>query len=205
MIDPQEWIRQQQQLLKKAWGWFLALGIFFIIMGMVALSVPILATYAVEQTLAFLFLISGVLQIIYSFQVRGWSGMLFSLITAALSIAVGAMMLADPVHAILALTLLLAIFLVAEGALKVVMSMQIRHTPNWFWIFMSGLFSLLLGGMIYAEFPSAAAWVLGMLVGINMLFNGWTLVMVSLAAKNASFPDGSAGTDSESTGPSDPV
>jgi uncharacterized membrane protein HdeD (DUF308 family) len=169
--------------LSRNWGWLLALGILLIILGLVAIAAPVYATFAVQALLGWILIIGGIAQGIHAFMAQGWGGFLFELLSALLYLAVGALLLVNPVEGALALTIVLAAFLVVEGIFKIVMAWRVRRHPRWGWLLASGILSLILGALIWAEWPSSALWVIGLLVGIQLLFTGWALIMLALAAR----------------------
>ena len=112
-------------------------------------------------------------------------GFLFELLSGVLYLLVGVMILADPLEGALALTVLLAVFLVIEGIFKIVTGIKARPLNGWIWLVVSGVVTLILGGLIWAEWPSSALWVIGLLVGIHLLLTGWALILQALAARAA--------------------
>ena len=101
-------------------------------------------------------------------------------------------MLGHPIAGVLTLTMILAAFFVVEGIFKIVMAIQMRSMPNWGWMFISGLIALVLGGLIWVGWPATAAWVIGLLVGIDLIFGGWAMMFISLAVKNTTTPTATA-------------
>jgi uncharacterized membrane protein HdeD (DUF308 family) len=146
--------------LSRNWRWLLALAVLMIVLGLMAIAAPAYATFAVQILLG-----------------------LFELLSALLYLAVGALLLVNPVEGALALTIVLAAFLVVEGIFKTVMAWRVRGHPRWGWLLASGILSLILGALIWAEWPSSALWVIGLLVGVHLLFTGWALIMLALAAR----------------------
>ena len=169
--------------LSRNWGWLLALAILLIILGLVAIAAPVYATFAVQVLLGWILIIGGIAQCVHAFTVRGWGGFLFELLSAFLYLAVGILLLVNPVEGALALTIVLAAFLLVEGVFKIVMAWRVRRHPRWGWLLASGILSLILGALIWAEWPSSALWVIGLLVGVHLLFTGWALTMLALAAR----------------------
>ena len=169
--------------LSRNWGWLLALAILMIILGVMAIATPVYATFAVQALLGWILIIGGIAQGVHAFMVKSWGGFLFELLSALLYLAVGALLLVNPVEGALALTIVLAAFLVVEGIFKIIMAWRVRGHPRWGWLLASGILSLILGALIWAEWPSAALWVIGLLVGVHLLFTGWALLMLALAAR----------------------
>jgi uncharacterized membrane protein HdeD (DUF308 family) len=157
--------------LSRNWGWLLALAVLMIVLGLMAVAAPVYATFAVQMLLGWILVIGGIAQAIHAFMARGWGGFLFELL------------LVNPVEGALALTIVLAAFLIVEGIFKIVMAWRVRAHPRWGWLLASGIMSLILGALIWAEWPSSALWVIGLLVGVHLLFTGWALIMLALAAR----------------------
>jgi uncharacterized membrane protein HdeD (DUF308 family) len=171
------------EALSRNWGWLLAFGILMIILGIFAIAMPKPATLAVQVALGWILVIGGIVEGIHAFMAQGWRGFLLELLSAILYLAVGILLLVNPVAGALALTVVLAVFLIVEGILKVILAFQVRDHRGWGWLLASGILSLLLGLLIWAEWPVSGLWVIGLLVGAQLLFTGWTLVMLALAAR----------------------
>lgn len=171
------------EALSRNWGWLLALGILMIILGVLAIAAPQVATIAVQLMLGWILVISGVAEGIHAFMARGWGGFLLELLSAILYLVVGILLLTNPLEGALALTILLAVFLIVEGIFKIITALGVREHRAWGWLLASGIISVILGLMIWAEWPASGLWVIGLLVGIQLVFTGWALVMLSLAAR----------------------
>ena len=171
------------ETLSRNWGWLLALGILMIILGVFAIAAPYGATLAVQFALGWVLVIGGVAEGIHAFMARGWGGFLLELLSAILYVVVGVLLLTNPVGGALALTIVLAVFLIVEGIFKIIMAMRVRDHRGWGWLLASGILSVILGALIWAEWPYSGLWVIGLLVGIQLLFTGWSLVMLALAAR----------------------
>ena len=171
--------------LTKNWGWLLALGILMVILGVFAIGAPVVATIAFELMLGWILVIGGIAQGVHAFMAQGWKGFLFQLLSGILYLVVGVMILTNPLGGALALTVLLAAFLVVEGIFKIITALRSRPLNGWVWLLVSGVISVILGGMIWAQWPSSALWVISLLVGIYLLFSGWSLILLALAARRA--------------------
>jgi uncharacterized membrane protein HdeD (DUF308 family) len=169
--------------LSRNWGWLLALAILMIILGVIAIATPVYATFAVQALLGWILIIGGIAQGVHAFMAKGWGGFLFELLSALLYLAVGALLLVNPVEGALALTIVLTAFLVVEGIFKIIMAWRVRGHARWGWLLASGIVSLILAALIWAQWPSSALWVIGLLVGVHLLFTGWALLMLALAAR----------------------
>jgi uncharacterized membrane protein HdeD (DUF308 family) len=168
------------------WGLFLFEGILLVVLGLLAILVPQVASLAVTLLLGWLFAISGIFGLIASFWARQAPGFWWSLLSAVLSIVVGGLLLARPVVGVFSLTYLLIAFFFVEGVVSIMYAIEHRRelTGGWVWMLASGIITLALGVMIFAGLPSTAAWALGLLVGIDMVFGGSSLIAVALAARS---------------------
>ena len=171
------------EALSRNWGWLLALGILMIILGVVAMAAPVVATIAIQVMLGWLLVISGIAEGIHAFMVKEWRGFLLELLSAVLYLGVGLLLLVDPLKGAVALTLILAVFLLVEGIFKIITALRVREHRGWGWLLASGIVSVVLGVMIWAQWPASGLWVIGLLVGIQLLFTGWSLVMLALVAR----------------------
>ena len=169
--------------LRKKWSWFLGLGIVLIVAGSVAIGSSFLTTIFSMVFLGWLMIGGGVLETIHAFGCKQWGGFFIDLLTGLLYIVVGFMIIANPGATALTLTLLIAMFLIFGGIFRVVISLIMR-THNWGWLLLHGAIDLLLGVLIWRQWPISGLWVIGLFVGIDMICNGWTLVMLGLMAKN---------------------
>ncbi|HLA83959.1 MAG TPA: HdeD family acid-resistance protein [Thermoguttaceae bacterium] len=166
--------------LQENWGWFLALGIGMITVGTLAIVFSGLATLSATIVLGWTLVLGGIVQGLHAFFVRNWSGFFMQCVAAFLYVLVGFMVLANPVGAVLMLTLLLGAFFLFEGIVKVMIAFQLRPAENWYWLFFSGLVSLVLSAVIWMNWPGDALWVVGLLLGVNILFSGWSTVMFAM-------------------------
>jgi uncharacterized membrane protein HdeD (DUF308 family) len=171
--------------LRAHWKFFLIEGIVLLIMGGIAVGVPPLATVAVEVFIGWLILLSGVLGLIMTFQTRGSPGFAWSLLSALIGIAVGIVLLLWPLSGVLSLTVMLTIFLALEGIASIMYSLAHRseRTSRWELMLVSGIVDLILAGLILAGLPGTAAWAIGLIVGINLLFGGVALIALALQAR----------------------
>jgi uncharacterized membrane protein HdeD (DUF308 family) len=169
--------------LRRKWGWFVGVGIVLIIGGAVALGSAFSMTVFSVFFLGWLMIAGGILQAVHAFGCKQWSGFFIDLLTGLLYIVVGFMCAANPGATAVALTLLIAMFLIFGGMFRVVIALITRY-QNWGWLVLHGVINLLLGILIWRQWPLSGLWVIGLFVGIDMFFNGWALVMLGLTAKN---------------------
>ena len=170
------------------WVLYLVEGVVLLVLGATAVVIPALATLAATVVLGWLFLVSGVVGLFTTFWMRGAPGFWWSLISAVLGIVVGLMLLSMPLTGAVSLTIVLVAFFIVEGIASIMFALEHRRelSGQWAWMLVSGLVDLGLGAMIFAGLPSTAAWAIGLLVGINMIFGGSALIAMALHARNAS-------------------
>ena len=166
------------------WKLFLAQGILLMVLGLLAVAMPNIATLAVEIFVGWLFLIAGILRAVSVWHARQMPGFGWSMLGALLAVLLGLILIARPLAGVLTLTMVLVAFFILEGITAIVVAVQHRdHLKSWGWVLFSGIIDLLLAYLIWAGWPSSAAWAIGLLVGINMIFFGLSLVMTALAAR----------------------
>lgn len=168
------------------WKFFLIEGIVLILLGLIAVCVPPLATVAVEILIGWLILLSGVLGLVMTFQTRGAPGFGWSLLSAIVGIAAGVVLLIWPFSGVFSLTVLLTVFLVLEGSVSIMYASAHRRekSSRWEMMLISGIVDLILAGFILAGLPGTAAWAIGLIVGVNLFFGGVALVALALQARN---------------------
>ena len=169
------------------WVLFLVEGIVLLVLGAAAIIVPVIATLAFTLLIGWLFLISGVVGLITTFWMRNVPGFWWSLISGVVGIAAGIVLLLWPISGTVSLTLLLIAFFLVEGIVTLMYAFEHRAqlSGRWGWMLTSGIVDLILAGIIFAGLPESATWVLGLLVGINLLFGGAAMVAMALAARSS--------------------
>ena len=176
---------QARQHIAEKWGWFLALGIVLILVGIAAICFPLVSTIAAKFFLGWLFLIGGVFLIIHAFSAQGWGGFLWSLLIGVLYLIAGGYLAFFPLTGLLTLAILLAILFVAEGIMEIIMAFRVHPSDGRIWLLLSGIAALVVGVLIFLGLPSSAGWALGLLVGINLLFSGWSYVFLAMSGRKA--------------------
>ncbi|HWV97978.1 MAG TPA: HdeD family acid-resistance protein [Xanthobacteraceae bacterium] len=168
------------------WVAFLIEGILLVILGLAAMIVPPLASLAVTVFLGWLFLVSGIVGLALTFWARQMPGFWWSLISALLAIVVGGILLARPVQGTLTLTIVVGAYFLAEGVTTIMYALEHRRelSQRWGWMLTAGIMDIIVALIIVAGLPGSALWAIGLLVGINLLFGGATLIAVALAARN---------------------
>ena len=168
------------------WQAFLIEGILLAILGLAAMIVPPLASLAVTIFLGWMFLISGIAGLALTFYARQLPGFWWSLISAALAVLAGLVLLAQPAQGVLTLTIVVGAYFLAEGVATIMYALEHRRelSGRWSWMLIAGLMDILIAAIIIMGLPGSALWAIGLLVGINLLFGGATLIGMALAARN---------------------
>lgn len=182
-LSPVAMIRHELEALKDQWWCFLILGISLVVLGTIAIGAPLATTKVAVELFGFLLLAGGVIQVISSFWAGKWSGMLLHLLIGLLYCVVGFMVVDAPVENALLITKLIAIFMIISGAFRIAAAL-IQRFQDWGWVLLNGGVTLLLGLLINRQWPASGLWVIGLFVGIEMVFNGWTWIMLALGLRH---------------------
>jgi uncharacterized membrane protein HdeD (DUF308 family) len=174
------------EALHQHWGAFLAEGILLVILGLLAIAMPAIASLAATIFFGWILLISGIMGLLTTIKARRAAGFTWSLISAILAIAAGAVLLWSPATGVVSLTAVLIAFLFVEGVVSLLYAFEHRKalTGRWGWMLVSGLVDLALGVLLLTGLPGTALWAVGVIVGINMLFGGWGLIFMALHARS---------------------
>lgn len=181
--------------LGASWGWFVALGVLMLILGFVAGVYVLAATVASVLFVGVMMLVAGVGQLVQAWRVKGWRGFLLWTLSGLLYAIAGGVALYNPLAGAAVLTLLLGAFLIAAGVLRLWVWFQHRSQQGWGWLALSGVITLLAGLLVAVGWPANSLWILGLLLAIDLLFQGATLVMLGLALRRglpAAPPPGNA-------------
>ena len=190
MTLPDELNKLQSKMsaaVREHWKAFLFEGILLAVLGLAAMIVPPLASLAVTIFLGWMFLVTGVAGLVVSFWARAMPGFWWSLISAALAVLAGGILLARPMQGVLTLTIVVGAYFLAEGVATIMYALEHRKelSGRWSWLLVAGLMDILIAFFIIAGLPGSAEWAIGLLVGINLLFGGATLIGMALAARNS--------------------
>ncbi|HJS08311.1 MAG TPA: HdeD family acid-resistance protein [Pirellulales bacterium] len=169
--------------LRRNWGWLLAWGVALIVIGLFAIGFSFSATLGTVVAFGTLAMVGGVAEIVGSFWAKQWGGLVLKLLAGVLYIVVGMLMLAHPIGAAAGLTLMIAAALMVSGLLRVIVAVLHRFS-GWPWVVLNGVITLVLGVMIWRQWPESALWVIGLFLGIDLVFSGWTWVMLALAVRS---------------------
>lgn len=170
----------------------LIMGALLVILGVVAIAQPAVSTIFAETWFALILASAGATKLVYGFQTRNEGGLVWKLLLGVLYIATGVMLFVYPLTGILTLTLLLGGFLLTEGVFELILAFRLRPQQNWTWSLVNGIVTLVLGGMVWFQWPFNAPWLIGTLVGVSVLFTGISRVMLSLNARSALNPSDQA-------------
>jgi len=179
-------LKHELEHLGENWLWFTLLGVLLAVCGTLAIVFPpvmVGTTIVVPVVLGILLMVAGVATIISSFWAGQWSGFLLQLLVGLLYLACGFVFIENPFQADLALTLFLAIAFIVMGIFRTIAALVIRF-PQWGWALLNGVVTFLAGIVIYRSLPDGALWVIGLLIGLEMLFNGWMWIMLGLALRS---------------------
>lgn len=168
--------------MKENAGTMIGVGVIVMLLGLLIMASPLVAGISVAMMVGVLLLLGGIAQLVYAFKTRlGFFAMALGVLTAIM----GGYMLSDPNVALTALTIFLAAYLIISGISEALMSLQARPVDGWGWALFSGILSIILGVMIWAQTPLSGAWAIGILIGIRLFFSGWALLMFGFAARGA--------------------
>jgi uncharacterized membrane protein HdeD (DUF308 family) len=178
--------------IKKDINGSLISGILLSILGVIAIAAPSLSTLFAETWIAVILIFAGFTKLVYATQTRHEGGFIWKVLLSGLYIATGIMLFVYPYTGILTLTLLLGTFLLTEGTFELILAFKLRPQENWTWILGDGIITLVLGAMIWFQWPFNAPWLLGTLVGVSVIFTGISRVMLSLNGRYISSPTNEA-------------
>jgi uncharacterized membrane protein HdeD (DUF308 family) len=168
---------------KKVLGWSIVLSLLLVFAGILAIVLPPIAGLGVTILVGWLLIFSGVGHLVYGWQTREKGGMIWEMLLGVLYIGAGAYVLWNPILGLVSLTLGLAAYLVVEAILEFILAVRLRPAPGSGWLFVDGIVTLILAMLIWRTWPLSAAWVIGTLVGISMVFSGMARLMLSIAAR----------------------
>jgi uncharacterized membrane protein HdeD (DUF308 family) len=189
MADMDPTLSDMQRAVTNAFGahWklFLFQGVVMVILGVLAILAPVAASIAVAIYVGWLLLISGVIGLIAIVSTHHVHAFLWSLVTAALSVVIGVLLVLMPVQGAISLTIVLTAFFIAEGVFQTAVAIASRQVMagTWVWMLLSGIADLVLAAIIIAGWPGTAIWALGLLVGVNLLTSGWAVVVAAFAGR----------------------
>jgi uncharacterized membrane protein HdeD (DUF308 family) len=171
-------------IVKKSLGWSIAISVVMIVAGILAMIIPPAAGLAVTVFVGWVLVFSGLLHFVYAWQSRETRAALWEVLVGILYVFIGGYLLWNPIIGLASLTFALAVYLFFEAVLEFILAYRLRPAPGSGWLAVDGVITLILSVLIWRTWPSNTPWVLGLLVGISMLFSGVARLMLSLAAKH---------------------
>ncbi len=175
-------LSKEMACLRKIGFWLLVLGALLIVVGMVAISSSFIATLATVVILGILLMIGGAVEIVDAFLGRGWRGFWMHLLGGIMYLVLGFLLIQRPLAAAAFFTLMIAAAFFVGGLFRIIVALSERFY-GWVWVLLNGIVTLVLGILIWREWPEAAFWVIGLFVGIDMLLDGWSLVITALTIR----------------------
>ena len=169
----------------KASAWSIIWGILMFICGLIAIALPLISSIGIVILLAWVILFAGLSHLVFAFHSRGVGSVLWQILLAVLYVVAGIYLLIHPVLGVVSLTLVLAVFLVLEGIVEIALYFGLRGVQHSGWVLLDGIITLILGILIWRQWPSSSVWVIGTLIGISLIFSGISRVMLSLAVRHA--------------------
>jgi uncharacterized membrane protein HdeD (DUF308 family) len=167
---------------RKHWWMFLLLGIVLVLGGVVAIAYPCLTSVGAVMVLGIILILSGVFTIIGAFWAGKWSALFLQLLIGIVYVMAGLVLRNAPVESTALVTMFLATFFIVAGLFRIVFS-AVERFPQWGWAFVNGVVTLLAGVVIFDSFTNSAFWLIGLHVGVELLINGWTWIMLSLVIR----------------------
>lgn len=162
--------------VKKSGGLVVLLGILTIVLGVLCMGAPLVTGLAVGMLVGGFLLIGGIFRIIFAFKAPTWGKGILGFLLGALTIVCGLIMLGRPILGLASLTLVLAAYFLVDGIFEIIVAFQIRPTKGWGWTLVSGIAAVLLGYLIWRQWPLSGAWAIGILVGVNLIMSGWGMI-----------------------------
>lgn len=166
------------------WGWFILIGILLVVLGVLALAYQFIATVFSVYYIAVLLIFAGIAQLVQAFKTKGIGNTVLWSIIGVLYLVTGVIAMYSPIAVSSALTLVVAILLILGGIVQIMGSFRNRTLPRWGWLLFSGILTLLLGLLILIGWPSDSVWVLGMFLGIDLIFQGWAYISIGFAMRS---------------------
>jgi uncharacterized membrane protein HdeD (DUF308 family) len=169
--------------LRQHSGWFIALGILFVIGGVFAIVMPLAAGLAVTAVFAIVLVWLGIVQLFQAFSIKSWGGFIWQLIIGLILLIGGIAIWINPILGALTLTIVIAAVFIAKGVFQVIMAFQMRPHQSWGWVLTAGVLAIIVGLLIWTGWPESTGWALGTLAGISLIFSGWSYIMMAMVAR----------------------
>ena len=169
--------------LRAKWGWIVALGVVYLVAGVIALGSVVMATVVSVFVVGIMMLVAGVFEVIHAFQIKSWGRFLFWLALGILYIIAGFVAWDNPLLTAVWLTLILGAALVASGVMRIFLAFNMQHGSPWMWVVVSGVITLLLGLIILVHWPVSSLYVLGIFLGVDLVFAGASWIGLGLGLR----------------------
>ncbi len=171
--------------LRAKWGWIVALGVVYVVAGVIALGSVMSATVATVFVVGIMMIIAGAAEVVNAFQVKTWGRFLFWLALGILYVVAGFVAFENPLLTAVWLTLILAVALVASGLMRIFLAFNMKEGTPWVWVVASGVITLLLGLIILVHWPVSSLWTLGIFLGVDLVFAGASWIGLGMGLKQA--------------------
>ncbi len=181
---PASSVRDQLSAISAGWGWFVALGAAFIILGFIALAHLMISTFATAIYVGALMLVGGIVQGMHAFRVQSWGRFFYWLLSGVLYVVAGGLVMFQPLFAVKVITLMIGVALLVGGVFRIIAGLGSRQSKGWGFIVFSGAITLLLGLEIMAGWPVNSPYILGLFLGIDLIINGVMTAMFGLALRS---------------------
>ena len=178
-------MQSDHALVRLRSGSILALGFGLVVCGAVAMASPALSTMAITLFLGIVLIVGGAVKIVQAFMLKGWSGFVWQLLIGLIEFGGGLLVYFNPMKGAIALTLVIALVLIAEGLVQLVLAFRMRAMRGAGWMGLSGAISLVVGALLATRLPGNSAYLPGTLVGVSLVFAGWAYIALAMAARRA--------------------
>jgi uncharacterized membrane protein HdeD (DUF308 family) len=182
-------LKKVEEAARAHWGWLLALGILFLILGTVGLGMTVALTITSILFLGAFLLVGGIFQLVAAFTSRkeksSGKETALEVLQALLYVVAGIWVLYNPAMATVVATAVFAGFLVALGVVRTIAAFERKPEKGWGWLLVSGIASLALAAMIFLHWPASALWIIGLMIAVEMIFHGWAYIFVALALRRS--------------------
>jgi len=168
---------------KKNSGLLIFLGILTVVFGVFAIGTPFITGIAVTLFVGMMLAVSGVAQIVHALKSKQWGTGFWGTVIGVLGLAAGLIMIFRPMVGLVTMTMLLAIYFLVDGISEIIAAFRIKPDQGWGWVFFNGVVAVVLGLMIWRQWPVSGAWAIGVLVGIHILLTGWTMIILGTGAR----------------------
>lgn len=171
--------------VNRSWGWVLGLGILFIILGCIGISMVVGLTVLSMMFFGALLVVAGLSNVVDVIKHKEWKGMIWQALIAVLYIVGGFVVFYDPLLASSIITALLAGVLIVIGITRIIMAMSLKSAQGWAWLMLAGITALILGVLIMIQWPVSGLWVIGLFIAVELIVTGWTYVIIAFSSRKA--------------------